>query len=134
MTVQWSVALRNARLEAWETTIGTTPYIRVYTGSAPANCAAAATGTLLWEKQLASDWSANASSGSKSIGSLPLAANCVAGGNPGHYRIYASDGTTCHEQGTVATSGSPDMTVDQTTVSLGQQMQLVSYSKTEAGS
>lgn len=66
MALQYSVAVNNARLDAIESTIGTSAKLRIYTGSAPANAAAAATGTLLIEIALPSDWMAAASSASKS--------------------------------------------------------------------
>lgn len=44
MAVQYSTAVRNALLDAIETATGASAKLRIYTGSAPANCAAAATG------------------------------------------------------------------------------------------
>ena len=67
MALQYSVTVRNAQLDAVETTVGTAPLLRIYSGSAPANCAAAASGTLLAEATLPSDWMAAASSGSKAL-------------------------------------------------------------------
>ena len=66
MAVQRSVTARNAALDAFETAVGTAPLLRIYSGSMPANAAASATGTLLAEMTLPSDWLAAASSGSKS--------------------------------------------------------------------
>lgn len=45
--MQYSVTVNNARLDSVETAIGTAPTLNLYSGSAPANCAAADTGTLL---------------------------------------------------------------------------------------
>ena len=56
MAIQLSTTVRDARLAAYEATIGTAPLLRMYSGAAPANCAAAATGTLLVEITLPSDW------------------------------------------------------------------------------
>ena len=49
MAVQFSTAVRNAWLDTTESTIGTSPKLQIRTGAQPANCAAAATGTLLAE-------------------------------------------------------------------------------------
>jgi len=49
MAVQLSVTARNARLDAIETAVGTSPILRIRTGAAPANCAAADAGTVLAE-------------------------------------------------------------------------------------
>jgi hypothetical protein len=38
----------------------------------------------------------------------------LAGGTLGNFRIFASDGTTCHMQGTISETGGGDLTVDNT--------------------
>ena len=100
---QYSVAVRNAMLDAIETTTGTTARLRMYTGAAPANCAAAATGTLLVDMPLPLDWMAAASGGAKTLlGTWQATGAAVPGsGVAGYYRIWDSTVTTCHEQGTV---------------------------------
>jgi hypothetical protein len=56
MAIQLSTAVRNAMLDAIETTVGTAAKIRILTGSQPATCATAESGTLLVQFTLASDW------------------------------------------------------------------------------
>jgi|SRR6187455_691757 len=134
MTVQWSTSVRNAILDQWETTIGTSAKLQVWTGSAPANCAAASTGTKLVEWSLASDWASAASSGSKSMSGTPVAGTASAAGTAGYYRIVDSAGTTCHEQGTVtATGGGGDMTIDNTSIANGQSVNITGFTKTAPG-
>jgi hypothetical protein len=131
MTVQWSGGVRNAMLDAWETAIGTSAKIRILTGSMPANCAAAESGTLLVSYSLASDWASAAASGAKSLSSLPLSASAGATGTAGYYRITDSAGTTCHEQGTITvTGGGGDMTIDNTSIASGQTVQITAFTKT----
>lgn len=65
MPVQLSVAARNARLDAIETTAGTTAKLQIRSGAQPATCATAASGTLLAELTLPADYLANASAGSR---------------------------------------------------------------------
>lgn len=101
MTVQFSTTVNNAILDAIETTIGTSPKWRGYTGAMPANCAAAATGTLLVEISCPSDWAA-AASGAEKAKSGTWSATASATGTVGYYRMYDSGATTCHEQGTVS--------------------------------
>lgn len=119
--MQYSVTLRNNQLNQIETTIGTAPLLRMYTGTAPANCAAAATGTLIAEMTLPTDWMTAASNGSvtKSGTWSDPAAN--ADGVLGYFRLYDSGGTTCHIQGTISMS-SGDMIVDNTNVATGQNI------------
>lgn len=135
MTVQLSTSVRNAMLDAIETAIGTSAIVKLRTGSPPASCAAADSGTVLATMNLASDWMSAASSGSKSFSGTPIQdTSADATGTLGHYRVYASDGTTCHMQGTItATGGGGDMTVDNTSVTSGQIVQITSWSINMSG-
>ena len=81
---------------------------------------------------MASDWAAAASGGSKALNNLPLSTTGLAPGTAAHYRIYASDGTTCHEQGSItATGGGGDMTIDNTSIASGQTVNITGFTKTE---
>jgi hypothetical protein len=115
--------------------MGATIFCKIRTGAPPANTAAADSGTVLWTEQLAADWAAAAAAGVKAWNNLPITGSVDADGTPGHYRLYALDGTTCHEQGTVTITGSGgDMTVDSTTWTTGQTFQITAKSQTEANS
>jgi hypothetical protein len=131
MALQYSVTVRNAQLDAVETTVGTAPLLRIYSGSAPANCAAAASGTLLAEATLPSDWMEAASSGSKALSGTWQDASANATGTAGHWRLYDSGGTTCHAQGTVTvTGGGGDMTLDNTSIASAQSVTITSFTIT----
>ena len=131
MALQYSVTVRNAQLDAVETTVGTAPLLRIYSGSAPANCAAAASGTLLAEATLPSDWMAAANSGSKALSGTWQDASANATGTAGHWRLYDSGGTTCHAQGTVtATGGGGDLTLDNTSIASAQSVTITSFTIT----
>ena len=65
MAVQLSIAARNARLDAIETTIGASAVLKIRTGAQPATCATADSGTVLATINLPADWMAAASAGSK---------------------------------------------------------------------
>ena len=132
MAIQLSVAVRNARLDAVESTIGTTAVLKIRTGAAPASCATADSGTVLATATLPSDWLAAASSGSKAKSGTWEDTSADASGTAAHYRIYASDGTTCHMQGTVtATGGGGDMTVDNVVFAAAQVFTVTSFSLTD---
>lgn len=132
MSVQYSTTVRNGIVDAIESNIGTAPKLRFYTGAAPANCAAAATGTLLVEMALPSDWMNNSSGGAKTqLGTWQ--ANATAAGTAGHYRIYDTAGTTCHEQGTLTlTGGGGDMELDNTNIASGQTVTVTTKTITAA--
>lgn len=131
MTFQIATAVANDMLDAWETSIGTLPVVKFFTGSKPANCAAANTGTELWIKTLAADWASAAAAGVKALTSTPISSTAIATGSIGHYRLYASDGTTCKDQGSVtATGGGGDMTVDAVAITaIGQTVNITAWSK-----
>jgi hypothetical protein len=134
MTVQWSTTVRNTMLDAWESSIGVSAEIALFTGAQPADTDAADSGTELVRFALGSDWAGAASGGAKSLSGTPIFATAGATGTAAHYRIYASDGTTCHEQGTVtATGGGGDVTIDNVSIASGQSVQITSWTKTAPG-
>lgn len=132
MAIQFSVAVRNARLDSIETTIGVSAVLRIRTGAAPANCAAADTGTVVATINCPSDWLAAASGGTKSITGTWQDLSADATGTAAHFRLYDSTGTTCHLQGTVtATGGGGDMEVTSTSFTLGQSFTVNTFTLTD---
>jgi hypothetical protein len=133
MALQQSVAVRNARLDAIETAIGVSAIMKLFTGAPPASCAAANSGTTVATLNLPADWLLAASGGTKAKSGTWEDLSADAAGVIGHFRIYASDGTTCHLQGTVtATGGGGDMTVDNTNVALAQAVTISAFQITAA--
>ena len=131
MALQYSVAVRNAQLDALETTIGTSAVLKIRTGAPPASVAAADSGTVLATLSLPSDWMAAASSGSKAKSGTWEDASADAAGTAAHWRLYASDGTTAHAQGTVtATGGGGDMLVDNVVFAAGQTFTVTGFTIT----
>lgn len=131
MTLQYSVAIRNAGLDTRESVVGTSPILRIRTGAPPANCAAADTGTVLAELTLPSDWMAAAAAGAKAKSGTWQDLSANSAGTAGHFRIYDSAGTTCHHQGTVtATGGGGDMTVDNVVFAAAQAFTITGYTLT----
>ena len=99
MTKQYSTTLRDAWLDTYESTIGTSPKLRVCTGSPPATCATAQSGTQLAELTLPSDWMGAPSSGTSALAGT-WSGTVSTSGTAGYYRILSSGGTV-HEQGAV---------------------------------
>jgi hypothetical protein len=129
---QFSVAVRNARLDAIESTIGTTAVIKIKTGAPPATCATADSGTVLATITLPSDWMSAAASGAKAKLGTWSDASADSTGTAAHFRLYASDGTTCHGQGTVtATGGGGDMTLDTVSVTAAAPFTITSFTWTD---
>lgn len=132
MTVQLSVAVRNARLDAIETIIAASAVLKLRTGAPPANCAAADSGSAVSVISLPADWMSAAAAGAKAkLGTWSEAA-ADASGVAGHFRLYASDGVTCHGQGTItATAGGGDMTLDNISITLGQPVVINAFTLTD---
>jgi len=129
LSLQYSVTARNNKLDSLETTIGVSPILTIRTGSPPANCAAANTGTVLATVTLPSDWMAAASGGSKAKSGTWQDTSADATGTAAHFRIHDSTGTTCHMQGTVTsvTVGTGDMLVDNTSFAAGQSFTIGTF-------
>ncbi len=130
MAVQLSVSARNAMLDELELLIGPDPILKIRTGSAPANCATADSGTVLATIVLSYNWMNDASGGSKSKSSDTWQdASADASGTAAHFRLYELTGTTCHLQGTVGV-GTGDLQVDNTTFASGQSFTITSFTLT----
>jgi hypothetical protein len=135
MAVQLSTAVRNARLDAIETTIGTSAVLKIRTGAQPANCATADSGTVLATLNLPSNWMNAASGGTMTKAGTWEDLSADNTGTAGHFRVYASDGTTCGIQGTItATGGGGDMTLDNTSIASGQTVTITTFTLTDANS
>ena len=115
MALKMSVAVRNAQLNAIETAIGVSPKLKLWTGTPPATIAGADSGTCLCILSLESNWMGDAANGVKGKIGTWSGVGIGGGGTATYFRIYASDGTTQHIQGTVsATSG--DLVLDSVSI------------------
>lgn len=130
MAIKLSAAVRNARLDALETAIGASAVLKIRSGTVPTNITDADAGTVLATITLPADWMAAASGGAKAKSGTWEDTSADASGTAAHFRIYASDGTTQHIQGTVGTSGT-DMIVDSVSFTAGQSFSVTSFTLTD---
>lgn len=132
MTITLSAAIRNARLDAIETVLGTSPILRIRSGAPPATVATASSGTVLASCTLPADWMSAAAAGVKSLLGSWADSSADATGTAAHFELVASDGTTVGMRGTVtATGGGGDMTVDSTSFTAGQAFSVTSFTLTD---
>ncbi len=131
MSLQLSTTVRGARLDAIETSIGTSAKLAFYSGAVAANCAASSPSGLLATLSLPVDYLASAGAGSKTL--LGTWTGTASGsGNAASFRLFASDGTTCGAQGTVtATGGGGDLTLDNVNVASGQTINITTFTLTD---
>lgn len=128
MALQYSTTLRNAQLDTIESHIGSSPKLQIRTGAPPANAAAADSGTLLCEMALPADWLSNAAAAAIAKNGT-WSGTGVAAGDAGHWRIKDNAGTTTHMQGTAtATGGGGDMTLDNVSIAVGQNVTVTAFS------
>ena len=130
MAIQLGTTLRNNMLDQFESTIGTAARIKIFSGAVPANCAAADPAGLLATLVLPSDWMNAASGGTKTLlGSWTVAASGT--GTAQSFRVYDSGVTTCHCQGTAATGGG-DLSLDNASITSGQNVAITAFTLTAA--
>lgn len=130
MSIQFSAAVRNARLNAIWTAIGASAKLMFYSGAMPANCATAASGSLLATLTLPATEENAALGGQATIASGPWTGTASASGTVGYFRVTDSTGTTCHIQGTVG-QGSGDMSFDNNVLATGQNLQVTAFTETD---
>lgn len=134
MTIQFSDTVRNARLDAIETTIGTAAVIKVYQlagGTAPANCAAAISGTVLATITNPSDYFTAASGGSMVKTGTWSDTSADAAGTAQYFRVFKADGTTTCIQGSAGTAAASDMVVDNAVFAAGQTFTVSTFTLTD---
>ena len=130
MAIQFSTTVRNGRLNAIATAVGSSPKLILYTGSPPANCAAAATGTVLATLSLPATWLAAASGGAAAISGGPWTGSASNGGTIGYFRLWDTAIANCHMQGTVG-QGSGDLSFDNATLVTTQNIQISTFTLTD---
>jgi hypothetical protein len=131
MAIQLGDAVRNARNDSIETSIGATAKLQLRTGAPPATPATADSGTLLAELTLPSDWM-NASAGGVKTLLGTWAGVGVAAGNAGHFRLKNNAATVTGMQGTVtATGGGGDMTLDNVAIAVAQAVTITGFTLTD---
>lgn len=92
-------------------------YVRLYSGTRPANPQTAITGAVVHEARFSATSAAAASAGT--ITWSVVTANATVGGSPTHFRTFKADGTTVGYDGDVSDSGgSGDLKLQQTGVAI----------------
>jgi hypothetical protein len=133
MSIQLSTPVRNARLDAIFTAVGTSAVLKIRTGAPPANCAAADAGVVVTTLSLPATYMSAASGGAKAKTGTWQDTAADAAGTAGHWRLYDSSGTVCHMQGTVtATGGGGDMELDNTVIAVNQSVTITAFTVTDA--
>lgn len=132
MSLQYSTLHRTNAMTQLNTDIGVNAQIIIYTGAAPANVAAAPTGTLLVQFAGHASQFGTIANGVLTASAVANAA-AAAAGTAGYFRINKSDGTAV-AQGTIsAPAGGGDMIVTNTNIANGQTCTFTSLTVTAFG-
>ncbi len=126
MTVSLSTTIRNAMMDSITTTAGTTCKLRLYTGTRPANPAAAITGTLLGELTCNATFAPAASGGVLTLNAITQDSAADATGTCTHFRLWKTDGTTALIDGDVSTSAS-DLNLNTVSIVTGGPITVTSF-------
>ena len=126
MTTGYSTTLRNARLDAITTAVGSAGKLQIYDGTRPATGGTAT--NKLAEFTLGSPFSAAASGGGPLSPTLPSSVTALLSGTATWFRITTSGGTFVID-GSVGTSGA-DCNLNTTTISSGGTVSITSFSIT----
>lgn len=131
MALSYVTTLKNTRLDAIDTAIGSSGFLRIYEGTPPADADTALGGgnNLLAELPLSATAFGAASSGSITANSITDEASAVATGTATFFRLVTSAGAAV-VQGAVSTSGS-DLNLSTTSITSGDTVSVSSFQITE---
>lgn len=134
MAFQLSFDVRNATLQALETEIGVNPILTINSGTTPADCGTANTGTVLATMVLPTDWLNDPAGGSITLSGTWQDLSADSSGTASYFRLHNNAGSTCHMQGTItATGAGGDMQLDNTNIATGQQINITAFTVTAGG-
>jgi hypothetical protein len=127
------VAFRNTRADTWTTRAGASALLKIYTGTQPTDAdTAIGAQTLLGTLTCNATFAPAASGGVLTLNSITQDSAADATGTATWFRLTKSDGTTVVCDGSVGTSGS-DLNLVTTSITLGQPIQVTSFTITEGG-
>ncbi len=133
MTIQYSTTHRTNNVTDISTQASTAAYLLIYSGSAPANCGTAASGTLLASLPCANPVG-SVSGGVLTFTSAAMTATAAATGTAGYWRLCTSSaGTTVVAQGTVGSSGADLNFAAGTSFTSGETISISSFTITANG-
>lgn len=133
MALQYSTTHRTNAMTDIATQVGTSGLLKIFTGTPPATCGTADSGTLLATLTCNASAFGSASSGVLTAGAI-TGATAAGTGTAGYFRVYPSAATTTNAvfQGLVGTSGS-DLNLNSTSIASGQTVSVTSLVITAFG-
>jgi hypothetical protein len=128
--LKFATATRNKMADGITTAAGNSGFIKIYSGTQPADANTALSGnTLLATLTCNATFAPSASGGVLTLNSITSDTSAAATGTASFYRMYKSDGTTVVMDGTVGTSGC-DMNINSTAIQSGTTVSCTSFAVT----
>lgn len=125
MAIKYSTTARTGQGDALITAVGNAGKLRIYSGTRPANVAAAITGVLLAELTTGTPFGTT-TNGVVTAGAVTGDTSADATGTATHFRQWKSDGTTAVIDGDVGTSGS-DLNLTSVSIVATEPVNVTSY-------
>lgn len=133
MALKFDATTRSNMMDQITSRLGNNALLRIYSGTRPANVAAALSGnTLLAELTLGAPAAPAASNGVLTFNAITQDASADNTGTATFFRIFQSNGTTAVIDGDVGTSGS-DLNLNTTAIVSGGPVQVTSFALTAPG-
>ncbi len=104
--------------------------IRIRTSTQPTNVGDADSGTLLATCTFGATAFGASSTGTKTANAITSDTNAAASGTAGHFRLYRSDNTTIHSDGTCG-QGSGDLSFDNSVIVAGGTVAISAFTLTQ---
>jgi len=132
VALQFDTTTRNNMLGQLTTSVGSSGYLNIYSGTEPSSCAAALSGnTLLVSLPCSATFAPAASGGVLTVNAITQT-NAAASGTATFFRLMNNAQTSTYAQGTVATSGG-DLNINTTTIASGGPIVVSSWTITAPG-
>lgn len=124
MAFQEGVNLRNGKLNSFNTTLGATATLKIFSGAEPANCAAVDPSGLLATITLPASPFGTAAAGAIALAGT-WSATATGAGTAASFRIYDSS-AACQFQGNCTT----DLVLNNTSIAIGQTVTVTAFGVT----
>lgn len=129
MAITFTTGLKNTLLDAIETAVGTSARLIIYDSITIPAVNSAATGTVLADMTLPSDWLAAASGGTKALAGTWSDPGANATGTATYFRVLNNGADTTFIQGTVGTSGA-DLNLSTVSITSGAAVSITGFTLT----
>lgn len=129
MALGYVAALRNAKLDAITTQVGTGALIRIYSGTRPATGGTET--TLLAQLSVSGAFAAAAAAGVLTVNAVIQDASADASGTASWFRVLTSAAVAKIDGSVTATGGGGDLQLVTTSITAGQPVQITSFTITD---